>query len=230
MRITASFLVIVAYALGGCKSDSTGTQSGSSAAGYTVEMERTRPGSGGASAPVSLCEIVNTWGAGAGIYRVTKLLGVAEEDPAVSTNILGYTYVSLELEKAWTPTAKEKVVARILGGPIGPDKWLLASVDLKVSEVAGMILWDNSDMNGGYVTIPPTGLLQPGPDGKVIHMGLFGNSAYTLEEIGDMVADVWGTSAADCPPPIVKELSIPDGSDVQNGGPDGQEILPTSVE
>jgi hypothetical protein len=102
------------------------------------------------SRPVSLCELLKYYNAGAGLYRVTSLVGRAEPSAADPSVTDAFTYANLELVEDWSGGAPQKPVARIVGGPLDAQRTRSWRVSLAVGEVVGVLLEAPSSENAGY--------------------------------------------------------------------------------
>lgn len=136
----------------------------------------------------TLCDLVKGLAGPSGVYRVTKLEGVAEVYGNGTPN--PHTYISLQHVSTWSKNAPKSVVARIPGGPLptdGVQSWL---VGMKLGEIVGLHLYKYPG-NKGFYGIHPLGVWRQREGGAGVTNGqLFTKSAKTFAEIGVMVAKI----------------------------------------
>jgi hypothetical protein len=124
-------------------------QLGAAPQGYTMTYQSIG-GSGGLSRPTNLCELLESYNAGAGLYRVVSLVGRTEPSASQPSVPDGFTYVTLELVEDWSGGAPQKPVARISGGPLDAQRTKGWRVSLAVNEVVGVLLDAPTPQNAGY--------------------------------------------------------------------------------
>ena len=104
---------------------------------------------------VGLCELLSSYGAGAGLYRVARLVGQTEESLKVPGRLHPFTYVELELLIPWTDNAPAQPVARIRGGPMPDGSTVSWDITLHRGEDVGVLLYQPVPENGGFYGIYP---------------------------------------------------------------------------
>jgi hypothetical protein len=93
----------------------------------TVEYERI-VGMEPDAREVGLCELVQSYRGGAGLYTVTRLIGAS-----------GYTYVDLDLRVAWSSDTPQSPRLKVVGGPVG-ELTRLWDIGLARGDEVGVIL------------------------------------------------------------------------------------------
>jgi hypothetical protein len=100
----------------------------------------------------SLCDLLDTLGSRGhvGLYRVLSLTGRTE--PLPGGTLGGYTYAQLERVGGVQGGEPAHAVARLTGGPIGPNAQAPTEVSLRVGETVGVLLRPDPE-HPGYVAL-----------------------------------------------------------------------------
>jgi hypothetical protein len=164
---------------------------------------------------VSLCELSRISDAG-GMYRVRGLTGFNEA--TTEGRRLGFTYVELELESAWSRAAPKKAVARILGGPRPTGLAEPWSVSLAVGEQVGILLTPPLPRNRNHYGLHPLGVFKA-RNGKGFTNGqLFGQRRVEAAELSQLFVGLLKRTTPDEPCPydelpdalLAREEAVPE--------------------
>ena len=161
-----------------------------------VEYTAIRRGEEALNPRVSLCELLAAHHAGAGMFRILRLVGVTEEG---DRGPFGVTYVEAELADGWLSGTPARAVFRISGGPAGGDLTEVWNVNLAVGEVVGILLDERSSENRGYRPLEPLALFSLRGAG-LTNEQLFTQTPITDVALGELVAANWPTCTADVMP------------------------------
>jgi len=165
---------------------------------------------------VGLCELLATHDAGAGLYRVEKMVGVAEPSSPV-------TYIELDLVEPWSANAPEHPTGQVFGGPSADGKTIrLADIDAKVGEQLGIFLAKPDDRSNGAYRLSVLGVFHDRGEGYS-NGQLFSLHPVSSDELAALVGTVADIAhSPDCPdvrPELPAEPEWTD-TDVQMGGPE----------
>lgn len=175
--------------------------------------------------PLSLCELLKFFTAGAGAYRVKSLTGYTEELLDHPGNFDGFTYVELELVADWSGASPSNPVLRIAGGPKTPDITRRWTVSLTVGEVVGLLVVPASPANRGFPGIDSLGLFREEPGGGYSNGQLFTKQPAALDTIGHTIQNLVPLGAECAQSDVLPDL---DGPPSDAPGPLGPEPIATA--
>jgi hypothetical protein len=160
-----------------------------------IELKET-VGSFQHSRPFSLCEAVNTFDEGAGLYEIESLISYLEESSEPEQKGLQpFTYVQFRLLEAWTPTTPIDPLVRMRGGAFGDGVFATTTVGLSKGQHVGALFFRPTDYNRGFHAIADKGIFRQVKD------DVFTNGyevTGSLSETRELIASRFGLSEEEC--------------------------------
>ncbi len=165
---------------------------------------------------IGLCELVEGYDAGAGLYRVGKIVGVSEASgPA--------TYVELELLEAWSANAPGSPTVRVDGGPSADFKATTASsIDARKGEEIGALLAAPTPVSNNFYRLFAHGVFHDVGAGFT-NGQLFSQAPVSAAALGAFIgAAIAKAGREDCPDQRPEHPPMPDApeGDIQIVGPE----------
>lgn len=168
----------------------------------------------------TLCDAVQRFTGGSGLYEVLSLTSVVEAAPEPHRDRTQvYTYVSLRLLEAWSKDAPALPVARMRGGLSSTGIMVPGTIEVSVGEKLPLLLQGPTEYNRGYFALNEQGTFRFDSEEGEYSNGLHRMGA-TLGKVRALVERTYGKSMAECRQsdvragsgrPIVPRPSVDDG-------------------